>query len=116
MRGRALPLQNLEVVPVIRLGLVGIALHDGPGHPFAHRSLPAPIRGLPRQAVLLPGSTDDLLRVLIHHRSVMLHGGILLLGFDESATNVDDRELVVPYPPEQNLLTACGSIETPLSG
>src|SRR5579863_3657924 len=65
-RRRALALQNLEEISVVRFRLEVISLLDGLGDFFADRAAPATIRILPGEAVLRAGRADDALRVLVH--------------------------------------------------
>jgi hypothetical protein len=54
-RRRALSLQDLEVVAMVRWVLVAVALGDDARDRLADGSAPAPVGIAPRQAVCLPG-------------------------------------------------------------
>jgi hypothetical protein len=59
-RGRTLPLENIEIVAVIRLRLtrIRVALLKGLGNSLSNRASPAPIRVLrvlPSETIMFPG-------------------------------------------------------------
>ena len=114
-RGRALALQDLEVVAVVGLVAVAVALGDDPGDPLAHRPLPRSVGALPRQAVLLAGGADDALRVLIHRERLALLEGVLVLRLDVAAADLDGVELVAADPTVQDLVPAGRGVEAPLA-
>ena len=112
-RRRALPLQDLEVVAVVRLVLVPVALRDRAGDLLAHRSAPGAVRVLPGETVLLSRGADDLLRVLVHARAVAALRGVLVLRLDEAPADLDGVELVPADAAEEDLPPACDGVETP---
>ena len=56
---------------------------------------------------------DDLLRVLIHHRVIVLIGGIFVFVLNEAAANLDRVQLIRSDAPEQDHFAAGLGIEIP---
>src|SRR5438094_5122444 len=115
-RRRALPLQDLEIITVIRLRLtrIRIALLEGLGDFFSNRASPRPICILPRQAVMFSWGADDSLCVLVYLRIVVLFFSVLVLCFDETTTNLNSVQFVSPDAPIQYFLTPYFRIKVPL--
>ena len=64
--GGALSFEDFEVVTVIGRFSGIVTLCDGASNLFADWTLPLTVGGLPSEAVLLTGRTDDALSVLVH--------------------------------------------------
>src|SRR5262249_19802337 len=89
-RVRPLPLQyskKVAMVGLLRSG--GVTALDGARHIFTDGAAPRAVWVLPCKAVLLPGSADDFLRILIDVRVVMLRHCVFVLRFDKSTTDLD---------------------------
>src|SRR5262245_1784187 len=97
-----------------RLVLVRVTLGDDLGDFLSDRASPRSIAVLPRQSIVLARCADDLLRVLIDLRAVVLVARVLDFGFDESLAHVDGIELVPADAAEQDFARAGLRIEVPL--
>ena len=93
-RSWPLPFQDLEKVTMIWLISFRVTLFDRFRDFFTDRPPPRAIRIFPRQAVMLAGSADDVLCVLIHLRIVMLLLSIFMLCLYEPPTDRDGVEFI----------------------
>src|SRR5690348_10321718 len=98
-RGRTLPLQHLEIVAV-KTGLAGLIaflyrLSNWPADGPARCSIGI----LPIQTIVLPGRTEDSLRILVHARIVMYLRSVFLLGLNKTATDLDCVQFVCANAP-----------------
>ena len=105
------PVQDLEVVAVVRLGLVGVALLDRARDGFADRTVPRSVGVLPRQAVLLARRADDALGVLVDAGRVVLRERVFVLRLDVAAADLDGVELVAADAPIEDLLAPGAGVE-----
>src|SRR5262249_61108157 len=93
-RGRTLPLENLEEITVVRLGSTGVTLFNRSGSFFTEWTAPRAIRISPGQAILLAGSAEDALRVLVHIVAVARFERVFLLRLHVVVTDGDDVEFL----------------------
>src|SRR5207245_762088 len=93
-RRGALPLQDFEQVPVVRLRAVGVALFKRSSNVFAHGTAPGTVGILPRQAILLARRADDALGVLAHVVQSALASGIFLLRFHVTVADFDGVQFI----------------------
>src|SRR5215469_14676499 len=112
-RGRTLPLENLEEITVVRLGSTSVTLFNRSGSFFTEWTAPRAIRISPGQAILLAGSAEDALRVLIHIVAFARFEGVFLLRLHVVVTDGDDVEFVGADAPVEKFLPAGRSIERP---
>src|SRR4029434_5469546 len=102
----SLSFQNLEVVTVIGLTLVGVALLQGSGDPLCDGASPRSIGIPPCKTILLTRRTDDFLRELIHFSIVMFLQVIFALRFDITTADLDGVQFIGTNAPEKNFLAA----------
>src|SRR3974377_615106 len=99
---------------MVGLSFTAIALLEGLGDTFPYRPSQAPIGVLPGPAIVFSGCADDALRVLVYFRAIVLLQGVLLLGLDITAANLNGIEFVSANAPEKNFLAAGLGIKKPL--
>jgi hypothetical protein len=82
-RGRTLPLENIEIVAVIRLRLtrIRVALLKGLGNSLSNRASPSSHQGSAKRDHHVSRHADDSLSVLIDLRMIMPFLSVLLLCF-----------------------------------
>jgi hypothetical protein len=114
-RRGALPLQDLEIVAVIGGALLRITLGDRTGELLSQRSTESPVGIAPDEAVLLSLAADDLLRVLVEARAVVLLEGVLVLRVDVIAARLDGSQLVFPDAAVEDFLPPGLRVEEPLA-
>src|SRR6476620_5024958 len=93
-RSRALLLQHLEIITVIRLRALCVTLLKSFSDFFSHWTAPSAVRILPGEAILLARCANNALRILIHLRIIMLLLRIFLLRIIKPATDRDCVEFI----------------------
>ncbi len=112
---RTLSLQDLEVVAVKSRFADGVSLRQSSGDLIAKRAFGGSVRGLPVEAILLSRCAHDLLRILVHSRTIADFRCVLHLGIDVNVANLDCVQFIGADSPKEDFLPPCLGVEVPFA-
>src|SRR6516164_365232 len=98
---------------MVRLCVRGVPLFDRLGNLLTDRTAPTSVGVLPGQAILLAGTADNSLGVLVHFVTLTGLIGIFVLRFHEATANVNRVELIAADAAIEQFLAASFCVEVP---